>query len=50
MLAQEKEYCDKYKDMFQIAFNMPKPNQTDCVGDSNGQTTDEAYEMAKKPY
>lgn len=50
MLAQEKEYCDKYKDMFQIAFNMPKPNQTDCVGISDGQTTDEAYEMAKKPY
>ena len=50
MLAQEKEYCEKYKDMLHIGLGMAKPNQTDCVGSSDGQTTDEAYEMAKKPY
>jgi hypothetical protein len=47
MLAQESEYCDKYRDLLQIAFNMPKPNQTDCVGISDGMTTDDAYEMAQ---
>ena len=47
MLAQEKEYCDKYRDQLQIAFNIVKPNQTDCVGISEGQTTDDAYNMAQ---
>jgi hypothetical protein len=50
MISQQKEYSEKYKDMLKIGLSMQKPDQTDCVGMSNGQTSEEAYEMAKKPY
>jgi len=47
MLEQERFYCDKYRDLMKIAFSLQKINNTDCVGISDGQSTDDAYDMAK---
>lgn len=48
MLASEQFYCDKYRDLMKIAFSLNKVNNTDCVGISDGQSTDDAYDIAKK--
>ena len=49
MNEQEKFYNEKYKDLLKIAHGRreEKNNNTDCVGISDGQDKDEAYDMAK---
>ena len=47
MTQQERLYGEKYKDLMQIHFGQKKAQNTDCVGISDGQSIDEAYDMAK---
>lgn len=47
MTEQERAYGEKYKHLMQIHFGQKKAPNTDCVGISDGQSIDEAYDMAK---
>lgn len=43
---QEMEYKTKYAHMLQIGNRVNRDNNTDCIGVSDGQTTDDAYRAA----
>jgi hypothetical protein len=45
---QEKVYSEKYKDMLKIGQSREKGSNTDCVGISDGQDKNDAYNMAKE--
>lgn len=45
----EQEYLEKYKDRFPVSYpgkTFQRDLNTDCIGVSDGQTSDEAYEIA----
>ena len=44
--AQEEEYKAKYAHLLQTSKNVMRDNNTDCIGISDGQTTDDAYRAA----
>lgn len=46
MREQESYYVNKYRDMLKNSFAFDRGNNTDCVGISDGQSIDEAYEAA----